>query len=147
MKLPPNRERGRFDVKMTPMIDVVFLLLIFFVCTASFQQLEEVLPTHLRAETTGASSAELDPELLELEDVIVKVVRRDGRTAWVLNEQPYATLAELRGVLEQLAAIRADLPVILDVQGQVPIGEVIDVYDVCRLAGFEMVQFAASANT
>ena len=33
---------------MTPMIDVIFLLLIFFVCTASFQAPEQILPTNLR---------------------------------------------------------------------------------------------------
>ncbi|MEA1952290.1 MAG: biopolymer transporter ExbD, partial [Planctomycetota bacterium] len=46
MRRPSYHREGRerLDVKMTPMIDVIFLLLIFFVCTASFQMLEEVLP-------------------------------------------------------------------------------------------------------
>ena len=44
------------EVKMTPMIDVIFLLLIFFVCTASFRAVEEVLPTNL--SLPGAIGAE-----------------------------------------------------------------------------------------
>ena len=49
MRRPPYHrdDRGRLDVKMTPMIDVIFLLLIFFVSTASFQAAEETLPTNL----------------------------------------------------------------------------------------------------
>ena len=44
-----NDRREGLDVKMTPMIDVVFLLLIFFVATASFQMVEHVLPSSLQA--------------------------------------------------------------------------------------------------
>ena len=35
------------DSAMTPMIDVVFLLLVFFVWTASFQIVEHVMPSEL----------------------------------------------------------------------------------------------------
>ena len=42
-----HRGRGPLEVKMAPMIDVIFLLLIFFVCTASFHPPEQVLPTRL----------------------------------------------------------------------------------------------------
>ena len=35
------------DSAMTPMIDVVFLLLIFFVWTASFQIVEQILPSEI----------------------------------------------------------------------------------------------------
>ena len=35
------------DSAMTPMIDVVFLLLVFFVWTASFQVVEFVLPSNM----------------------------------------------------------------------------------------------------
>src|SRR5205814_9545565 len=102
MRLPTydQTDRGRIDVKMTPMIDVVFQLLIFFVCTVSFQALEEVLPTHLRA-SGGSGSVMLDKELLELEDVIVRAVRQDGRTRWRLNDRGFDRLADLRGTLEQ----------------------------------------------
>mgnify|MGYP001380259885 CR=1 FL=1 len=35
---------------LTPMIDVVFLLLIFFICTASFQIVEQTLPSGVQLE-------------------------------------------------------------------------------------------------
>ena len=39
---------------MTPMIDVVFLLLVFFLCTASFEQPEEDLAASLVVQTSSA---------------------------------------------------------------------------------------------
>ena len=45
-----NERRGDVDVKMTPMIDVVFLLLVFFIWTASFQIVEQVLPSSVSAQ-------------------------------------------------------------------------------------------------
>ena len=41
------RRRRRFGLRMTPMIDVIFLLLTFFVLTAKFRTPEQFLPIHL----------------------------------------------------------------------------------------------------
>ena len=131
---------------MTPMIDVVFQLLIFFICTMNFQALEEILPTNLRASSGVGAQVPLDPELAELEEIVVRIVFRDGATQWLINDRPYPQLKLVRGVLAQLAQIRTDLPVILDVEADVPLGDVIDVYDVCRLAGFDKIHFAAKAR-
>jgi biopolymer transport protein ExbD len=134
------------DVKMTPMIDVVFQLLIFFVCTVSFQALEEILPADLKAAGGVASKAEIDPELLELEELVIRVESVDGRTQWSLNGRVYASLADLRSVLRQLVEVRSDMAVILDIDPGIAMGDVIDVYDTCRMAGFERIHFAAKAS-
>ena len=128
---------------MTPMIDVVFQLLIFFVCTVSFQAVEEVLPTNLRAQGSGTGAPQLEPELQELEEIVVRLVWQEGRTHWIVNDRPYNYLAQVRAVLVQSAQIRPDLPVILDAAGDVPLGDVIDLYDVGRIAGFDKIHFAA----
>ena len=56
MKRPSifNGSRRELEIKMTPMIDVVFLLLVFFVWTASFHAVEylPVSYTHLTLPTT-----------------------------------------------------------------------------------------------
>jgi biopolymer transport protein ExbD len=131
---------------MTPMIDVIFLLLIFFVCTASFQAAEEVLPTNLSLPGTTSEAQPVDPELEDLDEIVVKVLWRDGRVAWQINGRDLPGLDAVRSVLRAAAGVKIDLPVILDVDAPVPIEDVIDVYDVCRQIGLRRVQFAASAD-
>ena len=64
----------------------------------------------------------------------------------MVNDAPIASLAELRETLAKIARIKRDAPVILDPSGEVPLGDVIDVFDLSRLVGFEKVQFATSAE-
>ncbi|MCH2572798.1 MAG: biopolymer transporter ExbD, partial [Planctomycetes bacterium] len=61
---PISDDRG--EIKMTPMIDAVFLLLIFFLLTSTFQINEQLLPSRL--PPNGALNANIDlPE--ELKDL------------------------------------------------------------------------------
>jgi len=128
---------------MTPMIDVVFLLLIFFICTASFQIAENVLPSNLLLAGSTVSDLDVEPDL-QLERVVVKLRMTDGKLGWIVNDRPYAMLADVQAVLRAVAELDPSLPVILDVEGSVPLGDVIDVFDISRRAGFEKIQFAAS---
>jgi biopolymer transport protein ExbD len=148
MRLPTrHREgQGRLEVTMTPMIDVIFLLLIFFICTASFRSPERNLPTHLLWRGSVRSEVEVDPEVIDLGEIVVKLIRHDGHTRWQINDVDYSRLAEVRAVLEKIKTLKADLPVILDVQASVPMADVIDLYDLCRQVGLEKVQFAAAAQ-
>jgi len=148
MRLPGHHRNGheRLDVKMTPMIDVIFLLLIFFVCTASFQAIENVLPTNLALSGSIESAEPVDPELLDLDEIVVKVLWMEGAIGWEINGRRYQRLDEVAAVLKAVADLRRDLPVILDVDGRVSIENVLDVYDRCRQIGLERVQFAASAD-
>jgi len=146
MRVPSTFDRNReSEGLMTPMIDVVFLLLIFFVATASFQIPEQVLPTSLLAAGTADTDVQIEPDP-QLERVVVKLALVDGQTRFVINEEPRETLQEVRAVLQAVAGIDPSLPVVLDAGGDVPLGDVIDVYDVCRLVGFDKIQFAASAQ-
>lgn len=129
---------------MTPMIDVVFLLLIFFVCTASFQIAEEVLPSQLLAAGAGAET-EAEPEP-ELDRIIIKLRRQPQGLAWQINESPQMHLSDVKTKLAAIAAIDASVPVVLDIGGEVPLGDAIDLYDVCRLVGLAKIQFAASVE-
>ena len=62
------RDKDReMEIKMTPMIDIVFLLLVFFVWTASFHLVEDSLPTSVTAELGESESTEI-PEDIEFED-------------------------------------------------------------------------------
>jgi biopolymer transport protein ExbD len=143
MRLPTHHdERRQRDIAMTPMIDVVFLLMIFFICTASYQLAEELLPTSLAVASGSSRPAPVEAEP-ELERLIVRATRANGMTEWLVNERPCDTLLEVRQVLRAAAEIDRSLPVILDVADDVPLGDMIDVYDLCRLEGFKKIQFAA----
>ena len=152
MRRPPYHrdQRGRLDVKMTPLIDVIFLLLIFFVCTASFnvRAREEVLPTRLSLPGAVPSDLQLDPEQLDLEEIVVEILWRNvggtWRAQWQINQRDYTGLAEVRAVLAAVKQVKNDLPVILDVEPDVPMDDVIDAYDLCREVGLARIQFAAS---
>ncbi len=130
---------------MAPMIDVIFLLLIFFVCTASFQPPEQVLPTRL--SLPGSIDSEMPPEeLQDLDEIWIKILWREGRASWEINNRVYDRLEEIHKLLAAIAQMQGDLPVILDVAPETPMEDVIDVYDLCRQVGLTRIQFAASVE-
>ena len=146
MKLPQeNTQRAKVDIMMTPMIDVVFLLLIFFVCTASFQAPEDILPSPLEVGESGGPTPELESEPL-LERIVVEVFQSAGQLQHRVNQRLANSLQEFRTLLEAVAAIDRQLPVVLDIGGDVALGDVIDAYDICRLVGLERIQLAAAAD-
>jgi biopolymer transport protein ExbD len=146
MKIPNSlADRSTsFDSTMTPMIDVVFLLIIFFVWTAGFQLVEHLLPSHLTATGGSAETASEPPPPPDFDPVVVRIVWLGSRSGWMVNGAAVREFALVRQRLTSLAAIKRDLPVIIDPEGDVPLGDVIDVYDLARLVGFEKIQFAAS---
>ena len=130
---------------MTPMIDVVFLLLIFFVWTASFQIAEMLLPADLAAAT---GSAEPDSRQQTEPDLRVVIQLRQGQrgTHWLINGELYDTLEQVDGKLRQLAEIGFSMPVFLDPEDDVSLGDVIDVYDLCLTRQLREIHFATSAD-
>ena len=155
MRLPGTvtARSGSMEIQMTPMIDVVFLLLVFFVWTASFQMAEQLLPgsvsTASTAKPAGAGPATLDeppPPEADFDQLVVKIALRDGLPIWVVNEQEVASIGDVRRKLERIASISRTAPVVLHPSGEVPLGHVIDAYDAARLAGFSKVSFAASSK-
>ena len=148
MKIPnsSNARREPLQVEMTPMIDVVFLLLIFFIWTASFQIAEQRLPTAvaLPGEASGSTVNEEAAEELDFERVVVRMLWENDQVQWLVNGESQADLAAVRERLAAVGKIRNDLPVVVDPVEAVPLGDVIDVYDVTRGAGFDTVEFAAS---
>lgn len=132
---------------MTPMIDVIFQLMIFFLATSSFQTPEEVLPTNMSLPGSTSQAVQIDPLEEDLDEVVVKILWREGRPRWEINQRQYEQLGQVEGVLSAVAGLQADLPVRLDVEEVVPMENVIDVYDLCRRIGLEKIQFVAAAGS
>ena len=58
---PRRRSRVHMQLSIVPLIDVVFLLLVFFLLTASFRPQEGFLPTRLPQQSASAEPSELEP--------------------------------------------------------------------------------------
>jgi biopolymer transport protein ExbD len=138
--------RTPIDLQLTPMIDCVFLLMVYFIWSSSFTITEQMLPAQLSRQS-GRGSEATDRVLEPIEDfepLVVRIFRAAGQPSWTIRDVPVPSLAVLRQQLAAAAAIKRDAPVILHPDPEVPLGDVIDVYDLARLAGFETVQFAAT---
>ena len=90
-----------------------------------------------------SDQAEPPPEE-DFPDVVVRISWIDGRPSWQINDAAVESLNLVKSRLQQIAQIKLDAPVILHPDEDVPLGHVIDLYDIARLVGFEKVQFAAS---
>ncbi|QDU66662.1 ExbD/TolR family protein [Engelhardtia mirabilis] len=80
-----NEKAPQAEMEMTPMIDVTFLLLIFFMCTLQFRTLEGRLAAYLPKDTGPALRSALQPEPITIEvRVAATGLRVDPRTgvAW-----------------------------------------------------------------
>jgi len=136
---PPHSKPA--EIQMTPLIDVIFLLLVFFVCTANFMPPEEVLPmdTTLPSEVTTEVAL---PDPVNLDVVFVQLFF-DREPRWQVEGNQCTTLWEVQNILLSIRNIKADIPVIIGSADNVPMEDVIDVYDVCRRVGLSRIQFVA----
>jgi len=135
------------ELKMTSLIDVVFLLLIFFVWTASFQMVEYVLPSQVSEASQRGTAGNAEQPLTAAADfpeLVVRVRWANGRPTWSVNDEPVPALLEVQHKLTRVFAINPEAPVIVHPDQEVPLGHVIDLYDLTRRIGFRKVQFAAS---
>lgn len=148
MRIPTSRQRASqadMQTAMTPLIDVVFQLLIFFICASTGHMKELLLPTDFRAGDVASPSTQAREK--PLGEVWIRLKRTENATTALLEGQEFTEFAELTATLKALAAAATEIPIILDIGGDVPLEDVIHVYDACRSARFRSVNFAASASS
>ena len=129
------------ELKMTAMIDVIFLLLVFFVCTANFYPPEEILPMDTTLPGDVATGTVL-PDPVNL-DVIRVQIFFDRGPHWQIEGNQCTAIREVQDILQQFWNAKPDIPVIIESTENVPMENVIGVYDVCRRVGLSRIQFAA----
>ncbi|MFB6263295.1 MAG: ExbD/TolR family protein [Bradymonadaceae bacterium] len=126
-----NRRREHPEMEMTPLIDVVFLLLIFFLVTATFaQKRESSLPVDLPEAATGTDSDSKKP-------VVVRVAE-DGSVA--IEAEVVPETGDLTSRLRRLHRERPDAVVSLRGDKSATHGRTIEVLDAIRRVGFERVR-------
>ncbi|PHS18351.1 MAG: hypothetical protein COA78_02470 [Blastopirellula sp.] len=144
----PYQDRKSLEIAMTPMIDVVFLLLVFFIWTASFQIVEYSLPSTLTPLVGKGQSTEKQLEKEDFDQVVVRLIQEGDQPMWMVNEEPYSSLAEVRKILREIIEeIKSDTSLVIDPDEGVSVGDVIDVYDVARQLNYQEIQFAVSEDT
>jgi biopolymer transport protein ExbD len=77
--------RARLALSITPMIDVVFQLLIYFLLTAGIVGNERLLRAEAPAQAPERAAADADPFALELEPLVIRLVRERGATRIALS--------------------------------------------------------------
>jgi len=132
-----SRQPEAANMQLAPMIDIVFLLLIFFIVTWQFTKSETELSVSVPTAREGA-----DPERQSGEIVInilaEGTIRVEGAT--VDLEQLLAKLAPIAAAFEnQPVRIRGD--------GGVEYQRIVEVIDTCQKAGIWNISFATQRPT
>jgi biopolymer transport protein ExbD len=132
MKRLGQRDRGRErppEINIAPLMDMVFILLIFFIVTTVF-----VEETGIEVQKPTAASA----KDLEKNSILIAVTR-DGRI--VYSGQEY-NLNGVRALVSRELA-QKEMPVIVLVDEEARSRSLVDVIDECKLAGARSVSIAA----
>ncbi len=148
MRIPQSQDSDSMELKMTPMIDVVFLLLVFFVWTSSFELPEFDLPGAIAEPPAGGSETSLEDTtpVEAFDEIVVRVRQQDVATVIELNGQSLASVDELKGQLKQILELGVQPPVIVDPDDEITMNTAVAVYDAARAAGADRVLFAVRGD-
>jgi biopolymer transport protein ExbD len=124
-------ENGELAINLTPLIDMVFILLIFFMVTSSF-----VKETGVEVDRPSAATATLKPQAA----ILIGVT--DKGEVWI--DKRRVDIRAVRANVERLHAENPEGAVVIMADQEAPTGVVIRVLDQARLAGVESVSIAAT---
>ncbi|WP_455222492.1 ExbD/TolR family protein [Kaarinaea lacus] len=137
MNLQQERKED-LDVNITPLIDIVFLLLIFFMVSTTFERESEI-------DVTLPQAAIDAPQ--EQSEVIEIVISSQGEFyvngKRVINKQ----VSTLKQALLKVANGREDPPIIISADAKATHQSVVTVMDAARQLGFVHLSFATSQIT
>ncbi|EGB14628.1 Biopolymer transport protein ExbD/TolR [Pseudodesulfovibrio mercurii] len=120
------------DINVAPMVDMIFILLIFFLATASF-----VRESGVDVQRPAAASAETSAD----EALIIGVTAQGALSI----EGERLDIRALRPRMERFVAERPGGPVVVVADRDCPTGITVRVLDACRLAGVRSVSLGARA--
>ena len=132
-----RREKPEVEVNLTPLIDVVFLLLIFFMVTTTFNQ-----HANLRVELPDASNAVQSNEENKVEVIIDKNGQYfiDGTS--LLDQQSRTLVTALGKVVKD----RNTEKILIRADAQAPHQSVVSVMDAAGKLGLTQISIATSSG-
>lgn len=133
MNLRPDRSDERVDVNLTPLIDVVFLLLIFFMVSTTFDR-----HAKLKVELPEASANTEQ----QLEDPVILSIDAKGNyfidDRQVVNTQ----LETLKIALQKTVADKKDVSLVLRADAKTPHQSVVRAMDAASQLGLTRLSIA-----
>ena len=123
-----RRQRGEeTGVNLTPLIDVVFLLLIFFMVSTTFKK-----ETHINLNLPEADGEQVATENNQIEIVI------SAKGEFVINERALINneFATLRAAIKKVGKGDTELPIIISADGNAPHQAVINAMDAAGQLGY-----------
>ena len=132
MKFRKRQTPNIIGFQIAPMVDILLVLLCFFIVTWSFARKEMELDVKVPAAQSGKES---NPMINQT----VLNVKEDGSVVW--NRKP-TSLEDLSARLKQLANLYPDYAIILRGDERADYKYIVNVLDVCREANIWNVAFA-----
>ena len=133
---------------MTPMIDVVFLLLVFFICASVGGTADHLLPAELNGTTESSQAERPAEQAADWEHPAIQIRMEPGPTGpkILLDNQLLPDSEALTERLTLLAAADAESKIILNIQDDIQVQQFIHVYDLCQSLKFQNISFAVAAQ-
>lgn len=132
MRLQRSR-RDEPELNLTPLIDVVFLLLIFFMVSTTFTKESDIT-----IDLPQSSSSEVSKKDKPLEIVI------DAKGQYFINDNKVINtdVKTLRRALKKLSSGKKDQQLVIRADGKAPHQSVINAMDAARQLGMNRLTFA-----
>ena len=133
-----SRRRTPPEINLTSLIDVVFLLLLFFMVSATFEKLGRLQVELPQAQPNVEQ--EQPPERLTV------TVDADGQLFVNDQELVNTDVETVKRALVSLAGERRELPLVISADGRAPHQSVVTVMDAASQLGLARVSFAIKRN-
>lgn len=143
MRFGTRENEGDADINLTPLIDVVFLLLIFFMVTTTFSREAEIkLQLPEASSEEKATSPEDNMVTIQISDIGQFGVK--GPDDDVPRELVSAQVQTLRRAIERAAGDLTNPIILIRADALAPHRDVINVMDAARTLGFYQITFATA---
>ena len=137
--VPPELD-DKLELKMTSMIDCVFLLLIFFIASLKIPRDEAMIETMIpQAKGTGQVTVEKPVEGPEFGDIVLRIVVDEaGNARKYLGDQWMIGPGQMLGMLESFRKLNEKGRVVIQCGDDVPYKDLIEAISVVQLANLKI---------